>query len=182
MVTGVATVLLIAVAWIQLGSIGKTSQADFIFRLKGEFFTEKARRLIFLIDYEKLRFIRDEPHHFEVEIPADEEYRPLIETLGIKEKIISPYVVDDDLLGPLEDVASLLKRKAIGKKEVYEVFYTYVKACGESEAILDYIRFQRETPGDEDVYDGFLWLHKELKDYVKKSHIKPSVKLPPKSS
>jgi hypothetical protein len=59
MITRLATVLLIVVAWIQLGSIGKTSQADFIFRLKGEFFTEKARRLIFLIDYEKLKFVRD---------------------------------------------------------------------------------------------------------------------------
>src|SRR5258708_5243520 len=99
MVTGLTTVVLIWVAYRQLGGLAATSRSDFIFRLKIEFFTEKTRRLIFLIDTQSLRFVPTPAPHFTVEIRNEEAYRPVLDELKIEAKTISTYVIDYDLFG-----------------------------------------------------------------------------------
>src|ERR1035438_10725822 len=66
MVTGAATAVLTVVAAWQLSALARTSRADFIFRLKNEFFTERARRLICLIDGDLLEYVTEGQGYFRI--------------------------------------------------------------------------------------------------------------------
>jgi hypothetical protein len=168
MATALATVALILVAYKQLGDLGRTSKSDFIFRLKNQFFTKATRQLYFLVEQGLIRFV-PEPMHFQV--AADEgKYALAFEELGIQKKIVTTYTIDDELLGPLEDVGLLLKAGTITQEQAYEVFYTYVRSCFENKAIKKYIAYLRVRPGDSDIYSGFEDLYKKLAKYAKSHH------------
>jgi hypothetical protein len=165
MVTGVATTALIFVAWSQLHNLAEVSRGDFIYRLKKDFFTEESRGLLFLLEYHLLEFVKEPTAHFVVEKERRADYEARAQELKINYHTLSTYVIDDLLLGPLEDVGLLLETKLIGKKEAYEEFYTYVKACAEDEAVMAYIAWAKSEAGDEDVYDHFDTLRMKLKKY-----------------
>src|ERR1017187_7444175 len=64
--TAVITIILVLVAWVQLRDLARTSRADFIFRLKNDFFTAEARRLLFLVEEDLLRFEDDKIPYFSI--------------------------------------------------------------------------------------------------------------------
>src|ERR1035437_6006270 len=154
MATFVFTAVLVLVAWIELRDLARTSKADFIFRLKNSFFTEEARRLIFLVGENLLQFEDSEIPYFTIWKVNDAILRSLFEELGIKGSTVSTSTVDDVLLGPLEDVALFLIGKHITEKHAYEMFDAYVTSCWENEEIQKYILSVRREPRDSDIYSN----------------------------
>ncbi len=99
----IATVGLIAVAYYQLRDLAETSKSDFLYKLKKDFFTVQARRLVFLAENDLLRFQPGKIPYFEI-IQPDAETTSRMREMGITESSASTGLVDDVLLGPLEDV------------------------------------------------------------------------------
>jgi hypothetical protein len=84
--------------------------------------------------------------------------------IGITGSSVSTYLVDDVLLGPLEDVGLLLRNNLVSLNDAYEQFDSYVQICAEDRAISEYLRLARDGEGNEDVYDGFQYLYKRLEE------------------
>jgi hypothetical protein len=163
MVTAITTIALAWVAYKQLSDIGRTSKSEFLYKLKKDFFTDDTRRLIFLIENELLEFRPAEIPYFHIVCSEDAEVRERLEELGITGSAVSVYLVDDCLLGPLEDLGVLEERNLVSLDEVYEQFVTYVEICAESAAIGAYLRWSARDPDDDDVYDHFQRLYEKLK-------------------
>lgn len=163
MITALATVALIAVAYWQLHSLATTSRSDFLFRLKKDFFTNESRQLIFLAENDLLEFEAAPVAHFRITGRDNPQIAERMEELHIKGKSIRTYAVDDALLGPLEDMGVLESMGLLSLKEIYEAFVTYVNICVESKPLAEYLKFCRRDEEDDDVYDHLLLLHKKLK-------------------
>ncbi|SRR5258708_4760797 len=158
--TALLTGLLVWVAWEQLGNLAESSTSDFLFRLKSDFFTERARKLVFLIDEDLLRFEDAKIPYFSIPDFDNPELRPRLRELGINEPTVSTYLLDDIILGPLEDVAFYLSEERITKKQVYEVFSYYICICAENPAIQDYKKACRKRAENSDIYAGLDHLQK----------------------
>jgi len=163
MATFVLTAALVLVAWKELGDLARTSKADFIFRLKNNFFTEDARRLLFLVEEDLLQFEDSEIPYFTIRRVNDPGLCGRFEELGVKGSTVSTYAIDDVLLGPFEDVALFLTGRLITLKHAYEMFDTYVTSCAENAEIRKYIESTRRKPGNSDIYSGFDELCKRLR-------------------
>jgi len=164
MVTAVATIVLILVAYWQLRSLAKTSRSDFLYRLKSDFFNEEARRLVFLAEYDLLKFhAQDQVPYFEIIGRERPGIADRMRELGIAGDSISVYLVDDVLLGPMEDVGVLEKLGLVTLEEVYEVFVTYINICVESIPLKEYLAWSCKDPQDDDVYDNLFHLYERLK-------------------
>lgn len=157
------TAALVFVAWRELGNLARTSRADFIFRLKNDFFTEDARRLLFLVDENLLEFQDSEIPYFTIRKVNKPGLHARFEELEVKGTTVSTYVVDDVLLGPFEDVGVFLVEKLITEKHAYEMFYTYLKSCWENPEIQKYIQSVRRQPHDSDIYSSFDDLYRRLR-------------------
>jgi hypothetical protein len=120
--------------------------------LKSDFFTEQARKLVFLIERGLIKFEDAEIPYFSILDFNKPELKPRLQELGITEPTISTYFLDDIMLGPLEDVAFYLNEKRITKKQVYAVFSYYISICAESPAIQDYKKACGRRPGESDIY------------------------------
>ena len=165
MLTAITTVALAWVAYKQLSDLARTGKSDFLYKLKKDFFTPETRKLMFLIDNDFLEFESSEIPYFRIVQPQDPATRSRLEELGITGPGISPYLIDDLLLGPLEDVGILLKRDLVSLDEVYEGFDSYVQSCADSRAIRVYLEFSRtdeDNLDNDDAWDGFKYLHDEL--------------------
>lgn len=160
--TAIITAILAGVAWVQLRDLARTSKADFIFRLKNDFFTDQARRLLFLVEEDLLQFEDSPIPYFSIPDANDPELIGRFKELGIEGSTVSTYLMDDILLGPLEDVALFLSEKLITVKHAREMFSTYVGLCARNQAIQQYIKAIRRNPDDSDVYAGLDSLHRRL--------------------
>jgi hypothetical protein len=164
MATAVASITLVVVAYRQLRSLARTSRSDFLYRLKNDFFNDEARRLIFLAENNLLKFCSEDKIPYFGIIGSDTAgVAARMKELGITEKTISVYLVDDKLFGPMEDIGVLEKLGQVSLEEVYEVFVTYINICVESEGLKEYLAWSRKSPEDTDVYDNLLNLYNRLK-------------------
>lgn len=163
MLTAISTVVLVIVAWSQLRSLAKTSRSDFLYKLKKDFFTDEARRMIFLFEQGLVEFQPGEMPYFKVVAREQAGLSARMKELGIVGHSVSAYAVDDALLGPMEDLGVLEELGLVNLREVYEVFVTYINICVESEAMKEYLGYCRRDPSDEDVYDNLLRLYRRLK-------------------
>jgi len=162
MATAVSTAALIAVAYYQLRDLAKTSKSDFLYKLKKDFFTPEARRLVFLAENNLLRFQQERIPYFQI-IRPDAEATSRMEEMEITGPSISTGLVDDVLLGPLEDVGVLLERNLVSLDEAYEQFDSFVQACVENTAIEQYLAWCRTDEDDDDVYDHLNMLYDKLR-------------------
>ena len=165
MATAVITIAIVAVtavlallAWKQLRDLARTSRADFIFRLKNDFFTADSRQLLFLAEENFLRFEDAKIPYFAINKPDDSTVNPRFTELGITEATVSTYVDDDVLLGPLEDVGLFLRQDLITVGQTREMFYSYAEICAENAAIRQYIKWNRQKPGKSGIYSNFDYL------------------------
>ena len=168
MITAVATVVLLFVAYFQLRSLARTSRSDFLYRLKKDFFTQDVRRLLFLVEHDCLEFQEKEIPHFKIVGRAQPIVAERMKDLGIEGDSVSTYSMEDVLLGPLEDLGFLEKRGMVDFEEVYEAFETYFLICVECKVLQHYFEWSRADLHDDDVYDNLLMLAKELKEKGKK--------------
>ena len=154
MATALLTFALVVVAQKQLRDLARTSRSDFLYRLKKDFFTAKVSEFIFLLEIDLLAFSPDPIPTFDT-----------ITKKGVEPEkdAFTTNVIDDLLLGPLEDVGVLWKSGRLSLDEVYETFDYYIRLCVENRAIADYIKWVKKEPGNEDIYDHLLLLYKKLK-------------------
>jgi hypothetical protein len=163
MVGAVATVILVFVAYWQLKNLARTSRSDFLCRLRNDFFNDDARQLIFLAEHGLLKFDEaGEIPYFEIVGRDRPGVADRMNELNIKGNTVSTYLVDDKLLGPIEDIGVLEKLRLLTLKEVYEAFVTYINICVESPGLREYLQWSRKDPEDDDVYDNLLYIHKKL--------------------
>lgn len=152
--TALLTGVLAAVAWVQLGSLAKSSRSDFLYRLKSDFFTPEARKLVFLIEEGLLHFEDGKIPYFSIPRFEDQELRHRLQELGVASRTVSTHLIDDVILGPLEDVAFYFSEGRITKAQIYAVFSYYIRICARSKAIEAYKIRCRRGAGDGDIYAG----------------------------
>jgi hypothetical protein len=164
LIGSILTLLVAYVAWVQLGSISKTASADFILRLKKDFFEEETRALVQLIDKKWLAFVESgEESFFEVDragilrsaLPQEIQRRLL------KRAEYSIYDIDDMLLGHFEDLGTLWKARVVDIGMVYEIFSWYIETVWENEEIRKYVETQRQV--SDDIYENFEFLYEKCK-------------------
>lgn len=161
MATTIVTVVLAFVAWIQLRDLAQTSRADFIFRMKSDFFTEETRRLLFLVEEDFIEFEDDHIPYFSIRTPGGSNHQRFSE-LGIAGSTVSTYVVDDCLLGPFEDIDLFLMQGLINPTHAREMFQTYIAICWKNAEIQKYIEVSRQKHGNANIYSGFDDLYRRL--------------------
>jgi hypothetical protein len=76
---------------------------------------------------------------------------------------ISAYELDDYVLGPLEDIASLNREGLVNARMMYDVFSWYVVTLWEDSAVKEYIAWERAKPNGSDFYEGLEGLYKKFK-------------------
>lgn len=162
-----ATAALVWVGFVQLRQLVKTSKADFVDRLKRDFFTVEARRLIFLVEHDFLDFHQPagEIPYFTIRPVAAVPMRNRMRELEVEGGSISTFTFDDVLLGPLEDVATF---EAIGNVEletVYSFFSAYIDDVMTNTALLSYIHWARQDSNAPDLYVNLERLHQKLAAY-----------------
>ena len=176
LITAAATVLLLWVAWVQLSSMVKTASADFLHKLKHDFFTPDVRRLMCLVDEDCLCFVGDPgKEYFKVEKDKVKQLnlpKNLEEELLIRD-IYSAYEIDDLLLGHFEDLGIFEQQGVLNIEMVYEEFSWYLGTVWDNCAISKYIHKSRKEDG-ADIYDKFEYIKNKCdsfeRDKLKKAH------------
>jgi hypothetical protein len=146
--SAVWTFVLVIVAYLQFRKANHISSADFIHRLKNDFFGKETRELFFLFEKDYLRY-DEENEVFEV-VKIDEKTKS---ELGITRKFFTIYEVDDFILGDVYDLGLFEQKRIVDIDMVYEEFGYYVATIWENKAIRYYIENQRKDPKHRDVYN-----------------------------
>jgi len=166
---GAGVVLLTAwIAWKELDEIKNTNSADFIHRLKNDFFKEKTRNLITLIDLDALKFVKnDDNPYFEVVEEKLKNFPEDIRKQLTEKKFYSSYEVDDLLLGHFEDVGLLEQKGVLDIEMVYEMFSWYVETIYENCEIQRYIKHLKRIQNGKDIYDKLDYIYNKCKSFGK---------------
>lgn len=159
-----ATALLAYIAWTQLKGIATTASADFIIKLKRDFFTREERRLMHLIDNDWLKFRRgpDDQPWFEVDQEAvgQSSLPPNIKRTLLLWPAYSAFDVDDILLQHFEDAGMLTGRHLLNVDMVFDQFSWYVEKAWQNCAIQKYIQSERKR--DPRLYEKFEELYNKF--------------------
>jgi hypothetical protein len=166
---GAGLVLLTAwIAWKELDEIKNTNSADFIHRLKNDFFKEETRNLITLIDLDSLKFIEDDDiPYFEVVEEKLENFPEDIKNQLSEKKFYTAYEIDDLLLGHFEDIGLLEQKGVLDIEMVYEEFSWYIETTYDNCEIKKYIKYSRKDGENEDIYDKSEYLYYKCKSFGK---------------
>lgn len=163
-----ATLLLAYIAWEQLRNLAETSSAQFLLELKEDLFTAETRTLFHLFELKWLTFHETGEKNiawFEVntEAIAHSSLPKEIKDKLTERKVYSTYEVDDWVLGPLEDVGLLLKRKILPVAVIYEEFSTFYELTLTNEAIQEYLAWLRLESSD--FYDNIEYAANQCEEY-----------------
>lgn len=167
----VATLLLASIAREQLGDLSNTSSADFIMKLKEQFFKKKTRILIELFDNDWIKFFKKNDksgiHYFGVtENKIRESGLPEeLQNILLKRKYYSSYEVDDLLLGHFEDIGILEQKGTLKIDMIYDEFSWYIETIWENYQIKKYIVKQRRDLDDKKIYDKFQCIYTKCKEF-----------------
>ncbi|MGA2150740.1 MAG: hypothetical protein ABSG48_01095 [Geobacteraceae bacterium] len=173
----VVTVMLWRMSKYQLGGLTTTAKADFIERFARNFFGEKTRRILMLLDYNALEF-----HVDDIDIENGGELKPF-PYFKIKESIVkrmkidsqemesilekgiySSFEIDDFLLGYFEEIGSFEQQKRLDIEDVYNNFAWYLDKCWNNPEIKKYVEQQRQTESD-DVYENFEYIYNKCNSF-----------------
>ncbi|HWQ60432.1 MAG TPA: hypothetical protein VN420_04820 [Candidatus Fimivivens sp.] len=158
--SAVWTFVLVIVAYLQFRKANHISSADFIHRLKNDFFGKETRELFFLFEKDYLRY-DEENEVFEV-VKIDEKTKS---ELGITRKFFTIYEVDDFILGDVYDLGLFEQKRIVDIDMVYEEFGYYIATVWENKAIRYYIENQRKDPRHRDVYNKFDYIGLKCEQY-----------------
>jgi len=171
---GFWTVILVAVAYFQLKRTNKISSAEFIHKLKNDFFCDKNRVLMFLVDNDCLRYEDKDgldnsyfTYNFDdLEEKLKEDFEKNLSIIfGYKKEVFSCMEIDDLLLGHFEDLGIFEQQGIISINMAYEEFDYYLETAWGNCAIRKYIKLQR---GDgDDIYDKFEYIYEKCKSFGK---------------
>ena len=182
LINGFLTLILIYVAWKELDSISNTSKADFLIKMKHDFFTKEARKIIHLIENGYIDFIDKErlnESFFKVnenkikESALDEQIKQeLTEHL-----VFSIHEMGYLVLGHFEDIGIIEQGGSLSIEMVYEEFSRFLKFTWDNPEIQKYIRKQRQRKGAEDIYDKFEYIKNKCDSFEKAKLSKKSIPL-----
>jgi hypothetical protein len=184
-IVSLLTAILIWIAYYQLKSLFQTTNADFIHKLKNDFFKEETRKLFHLVEHDYILFREgigdsdkcrhvsgiceqhktdesEKEYFFEVNCEKIEHsgLPKEIQQVLLEKKFYSSYELDDFLLGHFEDIGLFETKGVIDIEMVYEEFSWYLKASFENCQIQKYM----EALG-EDFYDKFKYVYKKSESY-----------------
>jgi hypothetical protein len=157
LVTAFATVGLLAVGWYQLKKFNKTTRADFAHRLNkdllgGDLATlKRIHEILKCLDSGQVIFKKEK------------DRTAYFYLMGSDVSCFSSYELNDLILGPLENVASFEKRKAIDVSLAYDVSSSYLFKILRYEVVKEYIDWLREE--DLDIYVGLTEMHEKFKEH-----------------
>lgn len=177
----IITALLVFVAWEELGSLGRTSSADFIHKLKSDFFRPETRVLVSLLECNALKYCPNNEGgeansakgmpYFEVD-ESELNKAKLPQDIGqslSKNKYYSAWDLDDMLLGHFEDIGMLEQRAIIDFQMVYDEFSGYIETAWDDAHIKKYIMDQRMQEGanrpDIAIYYHFQCIAAKCQEY-----------------
>ena len=176
-VSALAVLGALRVAWVQLSSINKTSRADFLHKFTEGFFDSDCLALLMLFEYNLIQYKKMTIHkvndylYFEV----DKDWIEKTDFLDHKfiEKLKNKYADYDvdQLLGYFEDIGHYEKKRLLDIGMVYEVFGAYIEMVWEHKEIKNYIKDQKKKYG-QDMYDGFRYIYDKVKKYQKEKREK----------
>ena len=160
------TSILLYIANRQLSASFKLSKdskdianADFLLRLKNDFFTERTREIFSLFDNNLLIF-----HHLKVGVVDNKDKNIKILISHNSPRKYSTYEIDDYLLNHFEDLGIYLEQGVFTQDCIYEGFNYYIKSIYENEEIKKYIKAMRNLPNNNDAYDKFELLYNKMKN------------------
>ena len=169
------TFLLVILGWIQLRKLNKTSSAEFYHKFKNDFFNDKLRLLMFLIENRMLILKGNKTTpYFEISfdtLPLDSFYS-LMEEIKKRldnKKIILSHEVDDYLLGCFEDLALFKRKNIIDIEMIWDGFSYYIEVCLENSEIQKYIEICRDE--NSTVWTGCTQIYNDCKSFEKKIKI-----------
>jgi hypothetical protein len=166
----IATLLFASIALTQLEDIENTNSADFIHKLKNDFFEEKTRILLTLIDLKAIKFIDNgNTAYFEVieDAPRLKDLPDDIKRNLTEKKFYTLHEIDDFLLGHFEDIGLFEQKRILDIEMVYEEFSWYIETAYENCEIKQYIEYSRKDDKDKDVYDKFEYIYYKCKSFGK---------------
>jgi hypothetical protein len=171
----VATILLVVFGRIQLRKISSTSKETFLHELKEDFFTDRARVLLALLQHDLLEFNVQKFEECDLEIGSfslNEGSTAILKALKIPdpEKSISytSYEMDDFLLVHLEDLGFLYRKGEIDIQNVIQSFGYYIEQIWENCEVKKYVAWTRSE--DPDIYSNFEFVYHKMKLYDKGEH------------
>ncbi len=167
-VIAVLTALLFWIAFVQLGTLNKTTTAEFNHKLTEDFFTREARSLVFLIENKWLIFNDYSKFENKASFFSFQE-NEATRSMKIK-KIFTTNEVDDFILGPLEDLAIWEGKGLLDMDMVYGTFGGYLMNIWKNKEIrryIDYVRNDKEVKDSKLIYKGMEKLFNKCESYMK---------------
>jgi len=160
------------IAWIKLDEIKNTNSADFIHRLKNDFFKAESRNLITLINLNAIKFIKKgKIQYFEVVKEGLENFPEDIRNQLTQKKFYTTYEIDDLLWGHFEDIGLLERKGILNIEMVYEGFGWYIQITYENSEIKKYIESE-ENEEHKDIYDNLKYIYSKCKKFGEKKQKK----------
>jgi hypothetical protein len=157
-----AELLIAYVAWIQLNKIKKANSAEFIHKLKRDFFTKEARNLMTLIELDALKYVNNEklPYFIVLEeriasLPGE------IKKELLNKMLYTAYEIDDILLGHFEDIGIFEENGILDIKMIYEEFSWYIETVYKNYEIQRYLKNERDD--DKEIYSKFEHIYYKCK-------------------
>ncbi|MGC8494254.1 MAG: hypothetical protein ACP5SH_21220 [Syntrophobacteraceae bacterium] len=156
---------LVFVAWEELGNLGKTSSADFIHRLKADFFQPQTRTVTALLECDALEFKansegQSDPFpYFEIKESVIEETdlpEPIKKSLTDK-KYYSCWEIDELILGHFEDIGMFEQRGILDFQMVYDEFSWYLEIAWNNDQIRKYINRARDEYKAKRIENAFYY-------------------------
>jgi hypothetical protein len=172
----ISALIIVLLGCVQLKNFNNSKKADFVHRLKTDFFTEQSSTLIVLIDNNLLKFdtISNKKDSidfgfFSVDTLKINRIKSKLPNLFVKTNY-SAYDVDNYILNPLDELGQLYKRNILDIDYIYDGFGYYVESVYENVQIQKYIEWVRADENSKDTFENFDYIYNEIKKYEKKQH------------
>ncbi len=168
--TGIATLILALVAYIELNESNKTAKENkkinsqnFLEDLKRDFLTKDSREILILIESNQLRFeaITNTFSIFQRDTTLSS--KQYFDSISPDKKFYFSNEIDDYLLSHLEDLGKLYKKDLLTLEDIDQDFGYYIETCFQNPQIQKYIQWVRNTTKDSSIYDKLEFIYKELK-------------------
>jgi hypothetical protein len=147
MVTALASIAVVIVAAVPLRSLANSRKTEVARRLREDFWTPRVRAMMFLVNHGLLEYEAGPLPLFSfARISGDPAEIWIKQTLGDR-TVLSIFEIDDELLNPLQEVATLAFVGAFSSNDVYGLFGNAMKSINEDEEIQKHILDMRTRPG-----------------------------------
>lgn len=156
MVMVALTLALIVIAWVQIEIGNKIKRADFLHRLKVDFFTEQMMNMDKVFKSESVKLIPNINSQTNTNFWLF-EYVNNGNTLAYHSTEVSNLILNN-----LEDAATYWEQGQISLKEVKDGFGSYIKFYVDHPIIMQYINEVRATDPSMDFHGAILKIRKEL--------------------